>query len=50
MNIWIDVCHTPQFNFFKPVIEILSQKGHRIYLTVLDRGKTPTIVQHDVAS
>ena len=48
MNIWIDVCHTPQFNFFKPVIEVLSQQGHVVYLTVLDRGKTPKIVQHEV--
>lgn len=48
MNIWIDVCHTPQFNFFKPVIEELAKKGHVIYITVLDRGKTPRIVRHDV--
>lgn len=48
MNIWIDLCHTPQFNFFKPVIEELAQKGHQIYVTVLDRGKTPKIVQHEV--
>lgn len=48
MNIWIDVCHTPQFNFFKPVIEKLTEKGHAIYITVLDRGKTPRIVMHDV--
>ena len=48
MKIWIDVCHTPQFNFFKPVIEKLVEKRHTIYITVLDRGKTPRIVRHDV--
>lgn len=49
MNIWIDICHTPQYNFFKPVIETLAQKGHRIYLTVLERGKTPLIIKHEMA-
>ena len=27
MNIWIDLCHTPQFNFFKPVMEALAFEG-----------------------
>ena len=49
MNIWIDICHTPQFNFFKPVIMALIQNGHRIYITVLERGKTPTIIKHEMA-
>ena len=49
MNIWIDICHTPQFNFFKPIIETLSANGHWIYITVLNRGKTPTIIKHDIA-
>ena len=49
MNIWFDICHTPQFNFFKPVMKALVEKGHRIYVTVLDRGKTPKIIQHELS-
>ena len=43
MNIWIDILHIPQFNFYKPLVQALSQKGHRIHLTVLNRGKLPKI-------
>lgn len=49
MNIWFDICHTPQFNFFKPVIETLAKEGNRIYITVLERGKTPMIIKHEMA-
>ena len=49
MKIWFDICHTPQFNFFKPVMKALVEKGHRIYVTVLDRGKTPKIIQHELS-
>lgn len=49
MKIWFDICHTPQFNFFKPVMKALVEKGHRIYVTVLDRGRTPKIIQHELS-
>ena len=48
MRVWIDICHTPQYNFFKPVIEELASRGHEVYVTVLDRGKTPKIVAKEL--
>ena len=48
MKVWIDICHTPQYNFFKPVIEELARRGHEVYVTVLDRGKTPKIVAKEL--
>lgn len=49
MKVWIDICHTPQFNFFKPLIDELAAKGYEVYVTVLDRGKTPKIVRVELA-
>lgn len=48
MKIWIDICHIPQFNFFKPIIEKLIEKDHEVYVTVLERGKTPLIVHNEL--
>lgn len=47
MNIWIDILHIPQFNFYKPLIKALSEHGHTVYLTVLDRGKLPKIATRE---
>ena len=48
MNIWIDICHIPQFNFFKPLIMELAEKGNTVYVTVLERGKTAKIMRHEL--
>ena len=48
MKIWIDICHIPQFNFFKPIIEKLIEKDHEVYVTVLERGKTSLIVHNEL--
>jgi len=48
MNIWIDILHTPQFNFYKPFIGMLSQKGYKVYVTALNRGKLPVIVKKEL--
>ena len=50
MNIWIDLGHIPQYNFYKQFIFRLVNDGHFIYLTVLDRGKMATIVKKELAS
>ena len=49
MNIWIDICHIPQFNFFKPLIMELAARGNTVYVTVLDRGRTVKIMRHELA-
>lgn len=48
MNIWIDICHTPQYNFYKNFILRQASLGKTIYVTILDRGKTPQIIQHEI--
>lgn len=48
MNVWIDIAHVPQWNFYKPLITELSARGHRVYLTVLDRGKLAKIVSREL--
>lgn len=47
MNIWIDILHIPQFNFYKPLIKAFSEQGHTVYITVLDRGKLPKIATRE---
>lgn len=49
MNIWIDINHIPQWNFYRLVISQLSAQGHHVYLTILDRGKLVKIVQKEAA-
>lgn len=48
LNIWIDIGHTPQYNFYKNFIICLAEEGHTVYLTILDRGKMPTIIQNEL--
>ena len=49
MNVWIDVAHVPQLNFYKPFIGMLTKKGYHVYVTALDRGKLPVIVRKELA-
>lgn len=48
-NIWIDILHIPQFNFYKPFIGLLVEKGYHVYVTALGRGKLPAIVRKELA-
>lgn len=48
MNVWIDILHIPQLNFYKPLIKALSLGGHRVYVTVLNRGKMPQIAVREI--
>ena len=48
MTIWIDICHTPQYNFYKQLILRAAGEGHRVLLTVLDRGRTPAIIRKEL--
>lgn len=48
MNIWIDLGHTPQYNFYKHFIRMLVECGHEVYISVLGRGKMPQIVQYEI--
>lgn len=48
MNIWIDINHVPQFNFYKRIILLLTESGHRVWITVLQRGKLIKIVTNEL--
>lgn len=48
MNIWIDIYHVPQFNYYLPLMKELVGEGHAVYLTVLERGRLMKIVQTDL--
>ena len=48
MNIWIDLGHMPQHNFYRPLIHTLASKGHNVLVTVLDRGRLAKIVKNDL--
>lgn len=47
-TIWIDIFHTPQFNFYKIFIVELASRGYEVNVTILKRGRTPQIVQHEM--
>ena len=48
MNIWIDLGHTPQYNFYKNFIVRLIKDGHFVYVTVLNRGRLASIVKYEL--
>lgn len=48
MNIWVDIGHVPQYNFYKNFILALSKKGYNVYVSVLKRARLPQIVQHEL--
>lgn len=48
MNVWIDLGHIPQYNFYKPVILELAADGHKVYVTYLRRGRMPKIIQKEL--
>lgn len=48
MNIWIDLGHTPQYNFYKNFIVRLIKDGHFVYITVLNRGRLASIVKYEL--
>lgn len=50
MNVWIDLGHIPQYNFYKQFILRLVDEGNFVYLTVLNRGKLPNIVKKELSS
>ena len=44
MNVWFDLCHIPQYNFYRNLILRLTEEGHNVFITILRRGKLPLIV------
>ena len=48
MNIWIDINHVPQFNFYKKLILLLTKSGNNVWITVLQRGKLLKIITNEL--
>lgn len=48
MTIWIDIFHVAQFNFYVSLIKQLYDKGDKVVITVLDRGRLLKIVQTEI--
>ena len=48
MNIWIDINHVPQFNYYKRIILLLSEMGDNVWITVLQRGKLLKIITNEL--
>lgn len=47
MKIIFDLMHPAHVNFFRNAIRILQSEGHEIVISVLDRGKVPSIVKKE---
>jgi len=50
MKVWIDIFHTPQYNFYRNFICSLSASGHTVYVTLLDRGRLVKIVRKEIGN
>ena len=50
MNVWIDIYHIPQLNFYSQFVKQLSARGYNVFITILDRGKNVVIVKKTFAN
>ncbi len=48
MKILFDIMHPAHINFFKNMIRICREQGHEVVITVLNRGKVPSIVRREL--
>jgi uncharacterized protein len=40
VRVWIDISNSPQVPFFRPLIELLGQRGHSVEITTRDYAQT----------
>ena len=50
MNVWVDLGHIPQYNFYKPLILRLAKEGKCVYVTYLNRGRMTKIIQAELGN
>ena len=48
LTVWVDLCHIPQYNFYRTLILRLAAEGHSVLVTVLRRGRLPRIVRAEI--
>jgi uncharacterized protein len=50
MRVWIDVSNSPQVPFFRPLIELLRERGHEVEVTTRDYAQTLELLRlHGIA-
>lgn len=47
MKVHFDISHPAHLNFFKYSIRELQKQGHKVYISVLDRGRMISIARHE---
>lgn len=53
MRVWIDVSNSPQVPFFRPLVELLRERGHDVRVTTREFAQTTELltlhgIEHDV--
>lgn len=48
MNVWIDLGHIPQYNFYRPVIDVLIKEKHQVFVTYRKRGRMAKILHAEL--
>ena len=53
MRVWVDISNSPQVLFFRPLIELLRERGHEVDVTTRDYAQTVELLElhripHDV--
>lgn len=44
-KVWIDIANSPHATFFKPVVDVLRDRGHEVVLTAWDRAQTEELAR-----
>lgn len=44
-RVWIDIANSPHATFFKPVVDVLRERGHDVILTAWDRAQTEELAR-----
>lgn len=45
MKVWVDIANSPHATFFKPVVDVLRDRGHDVVLTAWDRVQTEELAR-----
>jgi predicted glycosyltransferase len=45
MRVWVDVSNSPQVPFFRPLLDLLSDRGHDVHVTTRDYAQTVELLR-----
>jgi predicted glycosyltransferase len=46
MNLWLDLANSPQVLFFRPIVDELQRRGHKLSITLRDFAQTRSLADH----